>query len=232
MGFEPTMRLTPHSGFQDRRHRPLGEPSRPATRASWPVPGPASHIEQGRRAQSFPPRSPTWRPPGEGGKPGHRAAVSSPWQEEVTMLPPFGWEPAVTQWQFAPVVTGVAVIAAGLYLWGARRVARRHPARPWPGCADRDVPGRAGGRGPRDRERHRRVRRRAVLGPHGPAPDADHGGPAAADRRPADRAADARQPEPAAHLGQAGGPVPGGQLPDLAAYSASWPTPGPSSRRT
>jgi hypothetical protein len=36
VGFEPTMRLTPHSGFQDRRHRPLGEPSRPATRASWP----------------------------------------------------------------------------------------------------------------------------------------------------------------------------------------------------
>jgi hypothetical protein len=27
VGFEPTMRLTPHSGFQDRRHRPLGEPS-------------------------------------------------------------------------------------------------------------------------------------------------------------------------------------------------------------
>src|ERR1700729_1810612 len=26
VGFEPTMRLTPHSGFQDRRHRPLGEP--------------------------------------------------------------------------------------------------------------------------------------------------------------------------------------------------------------
>jgi hypothetical protein len=28
VGFEPTMRLAPHSGFQDRRHRPLGEPSR------------------------------------------------------------------------------------------------------------------------------------------------------------------------------------------------------------
>ena len=28
VGFEPTMRVTPHSGFQDRRHRPLGEPSR------------------------------------------------------------------------------------------------------------------------------------------------------------------------------------------------------------
>ena len=28
MGFEPTMTLPRHSGFQDRRHRPLGEPSR------------------------------------------------------------------------------------------------------------------------------------------------------------------------------------------------------------
>ncbi len=27
VGFEPTMRRKPHSGFQDRRHRPLGEPS-------------------------------------------------------------------------------------------------------------------------------------------------------------------------------------------------------------
>jgi cytochrome c oxidase assembly factor CtaG len=48
------------------------------------------------------------------------------------MLPPFGWSAVVTQWQFAPVVTGLAVVAAGLYLWGALRVARRHPARPWP----------------------------------------------------------------------------------------------------
>jgi cytochrome c oxidase assembly factor CtaG len=48
------------------------------------------------------------------------------------MLPPFGWEPAVTRWQFAPVVTGFVLLAAGLYLWGARRVAKRHPARPWP----------------------------------------------------------------------------------------------------
>ncbi|HEY1624134.1 MAG TPA: cytochrome c oxidase assembly protein [Streptosporangiaceae bacterium] len=37
-----------------------------------------------------------------------------------------------TNWQFAPVVTAFAVVAAGLYLWGAYRVARRHPARPWP----------------------------------------------------------------------------------------------------
>jgi putative copper resistance protein D len=48
------------------------------------------------------------------------------------MLPPFGWEAAVSRWQFAPVVTGSVILAAGLYLWGARRVARRHPARPWP----------------------------------------------------------------------------------------------------
>jgi cytochrome c oxidase assembly factor CtaG len=48
------------------------------------------------------------------------------------MLPPFGWEPAISRWQFAPVVTGFVVIAAALYLWGTARVARRHPARPWP----------------------------------------------------------------------------------------------------
>ena len=48
------------------------------------------------------------------------------------MLPSFGWEAAVSRWQFAPVVTVLVVIAAGLYLWGARRVARRHPVRPWP----------------------------------------------------------------------------------------------------
>jgi putative copper resistance protein D len=48
------------------------------------------------------------------------------------MLPPFGWEAAVSRWQFAPVVTASVLIAAGLYLCGAWRVARRHPARPWP----------------------------------------------------------------------------------------------------
>lgn len=30
VGFEPTMTVTSHSGFQDRRHRPLGEPSQTA----------------------------------------------------------------------------------------------------------------------------------------------------------------------------------------------------------
>jgi cytochrome c oxidase assembly factor CtaG len=48
------------------------------------------------------------------------------------MLPPFGLAAVFTQWQFAPFVTVAVVIAAGLYLWGVVRVARRHPARPWP----------------------------------------------------------------------------------------------------
>jgi putative copper resistance protein D len=48
------------------------------------------------------------------------------------MLPPFSLSAALTQWQFAPVVTGFAVVAIGLYWWGVVRVGRRHPARPWP----------------------------------------------------------------------------------------------------
>src|SRR5215469_4044450 len=47
-------------------------------------------------------------------------------------LPPFGWTEVVSRWQFAPVVTAFAMVAAALYLWGVIRVARRHPARPWP----------------------------------------------------------------------------------------------------
>ncbi|MGH3199612.1 MAG: cytochrome c oxidase assembly protein [Streptosporangiaceae bacterium] len=47
-------------------------------------------------------------------------------------LPPFGLPEIVSRWQFAPVVTGFVVLAAGLYLWGTLRVRRRHPARPWP----------------------------------------------------------------------------------------------------
>ncbi len=47
-------------------------------------------------------------------------------------LPPFNWTQAATSWQFAPVVTAFAVLAAGLYLWGVARVRVRHPARPWP----------------------------------------------------------------------------------------------------
>ena len=46
------------------------------------------------------------------------------------MLRPFGFQTVVDVWHFAPVVTGVVVVAAGLYLWGVQRVARRHPARP------------------------------------------------------------------------------------------------------
>jgi len=48
------------------------------------------------------------------------------------MLPPFGWSAVVTQWQFAPVVTVLVVISAALYGWGVVRIARDHPARPWP----------------------------------------------------------------------------------------------------
>jgi cytochrome c oxidase assembly factor CtaG len=47
-------------------------------------------------------------------------------------LPPVSGPEIVTQWQFAPVVTGLVVLAAGLYLWGVLRVRRRHPVRPWP----------------------------------------------------------------------------------------------------
>jgi len=48
------------------------------------------------------------------------------------MLAPFGWSAVLTQWQFAPVVSAAVAISAGLYAWGVVRVARRHPARPWP----------------------------------------------------------------------------------------------------
>ncbi len=48
------------------------------------------------------------------------------------MLPPFGLSAALTQWQFAPIVTAFATVAIALYGWGVVRVARRHPARPWP----------------------------------------------------------------------------------------------------
>jgi cytochrome c oxidase assembly factor CtaG len=48
------------------------------------------------------------------------------------MLPAFGWQAVLTQWEFAPVVTAAVLAAGALYLWGAWRVGRRHPARPWP----------------------------------------------------------------------------------------------------
>jgi putative copper resistance protein D len=47
-------------------------------------------------------------------------------------LPPFGLGEVFTRWQFAPAVTVAVVVFAVLYLWGAARVRRRHPARPWP----------------------------------------------------------------------------------------------------
>jgi len=48
------------------------------------------------------------------------------------MLPAFGLQAVLTHWEFAPVVTVAVVAAAAAYLWGVWRVARRHPARPWP----------------------------------------------------------------------------------------------------
>jgi cytochrome c oxidase assembly factor CtaG len=39
---------------------------------------------------------------------------------------------ALVSWQFSPLVTGALAVAAGGYLLCAARVARRHPARPWP----------------------------------------------------------------------------------------------------
>lgn len=48
------------------------------------------------------------------------------------MLPPFSWSEAATNWQFAPVVTASTALLAAAYLWGAHRVRRRHPRRPWP----------------------------------------------------------------------------------------------------
>jgi len=48
------------------------------------------------------------------------------------MLPAYGWQAVLTHWEFAPVVTVAVVVAAAAYLWGVWRVARRHPARPWP----------------------------------------------------------------------------------------------------
>lgn len=47
-------------------------------------------------------------------------------------LPPLTMHTAFTQWEFAPVVTAIVAVAALLYLYGAWRVRREHPARPWP----------------------------------------------------------------------------------------------------
>jgi cytochrome c oxidase assembly factor CtaG len=48
------------------------------------------------------------------------------------VLPPFGFSEALGRWQWAPVVTVAVALVAAAYLWGVVRVARRHPARPWP----------------------------------------------------------------------------------------------------
>jgi cytochrome c oxidase assembly factor CtaG len=48
------------------------------------------------------------------------------------VLPPFGWNAVLTQWQAAPAVTACVVLLAGLYLWGVVRVARQHPTHHWP----------------------------------------------------------------------------------------------------
>jgi cytochrome c oxidase assembly factor CtaG len=48
------------------------------------------------------------------------------------VLPPFGVWQALGRWQWAPVVTIAVALVGAAYLWGVVRVARRHPARPWP----------------------------------------------------------------------------------------------------
>ncbi len=48
------------------------------------------------------------------------------------MLPAFSWQAVLTQWEFAPAVSGAVAVTAALYLWGCWRVRRDHPARPWP----------------------------------------------------------------------------------------------------
>jgi putative copper resistance protein D len=48
------------------------------------------------------------------------------------MLPAYSWQAVLTHWEFAPAVSAAVAAAAALYLWGAWRVRRDHPARPWP----------------------------------------------------------------------------------------------------
>jgi len=40
---------------------------------------------------------------------------------------------ALSAWQFAPAVSAMLIALAAAYLAGMWRIARRHPARPWPG---------------------------------------------------------------------------------------------------
>ena len=46
-------------------------------------------------------------------------------------VPPLTMHTALTQWEFAPVVTILVAVAALAYLFGMWRVRREHPARPW-----------------------------------------------------------------------------------------------------
>jgi putative copper resistance protein D len=46
-------------------------------------------------------------------------------------LPPYSVAEVVTQWQFAPVVAAAVAVFGALYVWGAVRIHRKHPARPW-----------------------------------------------------------------------------------------------------
>src|SRR5262249_15761319 len=79
--------------------------------------GRANAASQHRRLAGHPGVRPASRPAIGGGR---------------AMLRPFGCQAGVAVWPLPPAVTGGVVVAAGLYLWGVRRVARRHPARPWP----------------------------------------------------------------------------------------------------
>src|SRR6516225_1373596 len=130
------------------------------------------------------------------------------------MLPAFGWHAVLTQWEFAPVVTAATGAAAVAYLWGAWRVARRHPARPWPwwrtalflsglAVVVLATQSRIGAYDDVLAWDHM-VQHLLLLMVAPPLLVAGH--PAAAC-----------QPEPAAHLGQAGGPLPRRGVPHLAA---------------
>jgi cytochrome c oxidase assembly factor CtaG len=46
--------------------------------------------------------------------------------------PPLTGSTFFSQWQFAPLVTGLVVAAAAAYVYGVLRVRRAHPTRPWP----------------------------------------------------------------------------------------------------
>ena len=47
-------------------------------------------------------------------------------------LPPLTVAHALSAWRFQAAVVIPLIVVAAVYLWGVARVARRHPARPWP----------------------------------------------------------------------------------------------------